>query len=90
MACSPPRGSADDFAVAAFSVLRARAARKLNSQTGLTGAVRCALFEGPVWAGTNQCCILYISTEGVIFCFELLNPTWNPSDFDDVYEMRHR
>jgi hypothetical protein len=37
----PPRGGTDDFAIAAFSLLRARAARIPNSQIGLEAAVRC-------------------------------------------------
>jgi hypothetical protein len=36
----PPRGGTDDFAIAAFSLLRARAARIPNSQIGLTAAIR--------------------------------------------------
>lgn len=36
-----PRGSADNFAFAAFSVLRAHAARKLNSHSGLEAAICC-------------------------------------------------
>jgi len=46
----PPRGSAVDLALAAFSVLRARAARKPNSQNRLTAAVRCVLFKGQLRA----------------------------------------
>lgn len=47
---SPPRGGVDDFAIAAFSVLRAHAAEKLDSQIGLRPSVSCAVCEGPVWA----------------------------------------
>lgn len=40
MAGFPPRGSAENYALAAFSALRARAAGKPNSQTGLIAAIR--------------------------------------------------
>ena len=44
----PPRGGTDDFAIAAFSLLRARAARIPNSQIGLIPAVSCKKVEWPV------------------------------------------
>jgi hypothetical protein len=37
----PPRGGVDEFAIAAFSVLRARAARKPYSHIGLFADFRC-------------------------------------------------
>ncbi len=49
----PPRGGTDDFAIAAFSVLRARAARIPNSQIGLEEDIRCGGNEGPVRAVSN-------------------------------------
>ena len=44
----PPRGGVDDFAIAAFSVLRARAARKPYSHIGLEAAIRCGAHKGPL------------------------------------------
>jgi len=46
----PLRGSADDLALAAFSLRRVRAARKSNSQNGLEEGIRCGLFKGPLRA----------------------------------------
>jgi len=43
----PPR-SVEGLALAEISVLRARTAKKANSQAGLGAAVRCALYERPL------------------------------------------
>ena len=45
-----PRGSADDLALAAFSVRRARAAGKPNSQIGLVADLSCATHQWRQWA----------------------------------------
>jgi hypothetical protein len=43
----PLRGSTDFYADAAFFTLRAHAARKPNSQSGLIAALHCGSHEGP-------------------------------------------
>ncbi len=45
-----PRSGVEVYAVAEISVLRAHAAQKSNSQCGLEPAVRCAVYEGRLWA----------------------------------------
>ena len=44
----PLRGSTEFYADAAFSSLRVLAAQNHNGRVGLTAAVRCDLFEGPL------------------------------------------
>ena len=51
-----PRGSADDLALAAFSVRRARAAGKPNSQIGLVADLSCATHQGPLRADSIKHC----------------------------------
>ncbi len=58
----PLRGSTYFLAHAAFPPLRAHAAQNTDSHFGLEAAVSCAEHEGPLWADSDRCCAMHIST----------------------------